>query len=302
MTKNPPRKTKRAPLKARKSTGRGRAASARGKKSQTRRAESSQLASGSVVKILAFLTIIPVAAVLGYGAFKSIHGAVSTGLQSGLGEAMEKSGFAVKRIRIEGLDAAREQDILAALHAVRGRSIFEFDCAAARARLTSMDRIADAQVRRLLPGIIQVHITERKPLAIWQHDGALTLVDASGHAVAPATPQDLEKYPHVVGLGANLHAAAFLDVLARFPNIESRVRAAVRVGDRRWNLQLDNGIEVFLPEMGLENALKELLRLEKENKVFAREVESIDMRLKDRLILKVPSGSTEIRPGPSRNT
>src|SRR5262249_24458461 len=147
-------------------------------------------------------------------------------------------GFSLDQVAISGRQSASEAEILTALGATRGRPIFTFDCEAARTRLLQNDRFAEVEVRRLLPGTIKVDLIERKPLAIWQHDGKLTLVDASGHAIAPVDSSELDKYPHVVGIGAEAHAAALLDALTRFPALESRVRAAVGVGDRRWNLQL----------------------------------------------------------------
>jgi len=255
---------------------------------------------GPITRTLSLLLLIPVIGATGYGFIESGHMARTLDLlRTKLEIASADLGFALKSIAITGRQSASEAEILTALAAERGRSIFAFDCAAARARLLQDDRFAEAEVRRLLPGTIAVEVTERKPLAIWQHDGKLTLVDASGHAIAPVGASELDKYPHVVGIGAEAHAATLLDTLTRFPQIESRVRAAVRVGDRRWNLQLSNGIEVWLPADGIETALTELIRLDKEQGLLTREIEAIDMRFKDRWIVRVPAGSSEIHPGPS---
>lgn len=284
-----------------KKTGRG---SAKGKgKGRSSRAAARPAPGprfGPLTRTLSLLLLVPVIGAAGYG---FIEGGHLTRAMQALGTKLETAsadlGFALKSVAITGRQSASEAEILTALGAERGRSIFAFDCAAARARLLQNDRFAEAEVRRLLPGTIAVDLTERKPLAIWQHDGKLTLVDASGHAIAPVGSSELDKYPHVVGIGASEHAAALLDLLTRFPQIESRVRAAVRVGDRRWNLQLSNGIEVWLPTDGIETALTELIRLDKEQGVLTREIEAIDMRFKDRWIVRVPAGSSEIHPGPS---
>jgi cell division protein FtsQ len=282
-----------------KGKGRGKSGSRGGGRAAARQG----LTFGPVARIFSGLLLLPVIGAAGYGVIAGGHVArASDALAARIEGGLADLGFAVRAIAITGRQATPESDILTALGAMRGSSIFAFDCEAARARLLQMDRIADVEVRRLLPGTIAVDLIERKPLAIWQHEGQLTLVDASGHAIAPVPPVDLDKYPHVVGIGAEVHAAALLDVLARFPQVESRVRAAVRVGDRRWNLQLSNGIEVWLPAEGIETALSELIKLDKEQGVLAREIEAIDMRFKDRWIVRVPQGSSEIHAGPSRNT
>jgi cell division protein FtsQ len=257
----------------------------------------------AVIRFLSIAIVLPVAVALGFAIFKgNALGKIGAAMGTQLENASTKAGFALIRITVNGRRETPERDVIKALGVVRGRSIFAFDCEAARQRLLAIDRIADADVRRLLPGTIRVDLIERKPLAIWQHDGKLTLVDATGHTIDDVSLDQLNKFPHVVGEGAERNAAALLDVLDRFPNIESRVRAAVRVGDRRWNLQLSNGIEVWLPADGVETALGELVRLDHEQNVLTREIETIDMRFKDRWILRVPTGATEIHPGPSRNT
>jgi cell division protein FtsQ len=274
-----------------------------GKKSGKAPAKKAGPGRETVIRFLSFVLIVPIACALAFGFLKGGKGdRLADAAGTGLEDAVAKTGFALTRIVVTGRQETPERDIAKALGAVRGRSIFAFDCAAARQRLLQIDRIADVNVRRLLPGTIRVEITERKPLAIWQHDNKLTLVDAGGHVIADVDAGALDKYPHVVGIGAERNAASLLDVLDRFPNIESRVRAAVRVGDRRWNLELSNGIEVWLPADGIEAALTELIRLDHDQNVLTREIESIDMRFKDRWILRVPAGTTEIRPGPSRNT
>jgi cell division protein FtsQ len=279
-----------------------------GKKGKSKSTPKSAPKGGGVnraatIRLLSFVIVLPLACALVFGFLKGGNAdRLAAAMGAKIEDATAKAGFALTQIVVTGRQETPERDIAKALGAVRGRSIFAFDCEAARGRLLQIDRIADADVRRLLPGTVHVVITERKPLAIWQHDGKLTLVDSSGHVIADVDSGQLDKFPHVVGAGAERNAAALLDVLDRFPNIESRVRAAVRVGDRRWNLELSNGIEVQLPADGIEAALGELIRLDHEQNVLSREIESIDMRFKDRWILRVPEGSTEIRPGPSRNT
>jgi cell division protein FtsQ len=275
----------------------------RGRSARGGRARAPSPRFGAVARLLSLLLLIPIAGAVIYGVIAGGHLArAGSALGARLDSISGELGFGIKQVAIKGRNAASAKAILAVVNAEQGRSIFAFDCGAARLRLLQMDRIAVAEVRRLLPDRIEVDLVERKPLAIWQNEGKLTLVDASGHPIAPVDAADLDKYPHVVGIGADVHAAALLDLLGRFPQLESRVRAAIRVGDRRWNLQLSNGIEVWLPAEGVETALNDLIKLDKEQGILAREIEAIDMRFKDRWIVRLPAGSSEIRPGPSRNT
>ena len=65
-----------------------------------------------------------------------------------------------------------------------------------------------------------------------------------------------------------------------------KVRAAVRVSGRRWTLTLANGIDVQLPEDDPAGAWVRLAEYERQHKVLARDVEVLDLRLPDRLIVR----------------
>lgn len=215
--------------------------------------------------------------------------------------ATARAGFALSRVVVSGRHQTRREAILAALDLKLGQSLLMIDCDAARARLLKLDWVSDAEVQRILPGTLYIDVVERRPLAVWQHDGRLMLIDEQGHTIERVSAQDLASFPHVVGRGAENHAADLFTALARFPMLESRVRAAVRVGDRRWNLALDNGITIALPAENMETALSDVIKLDREFALLSRDVTTIDLRFKDRWIIRVPPGAKP-SPGTSRET
>jgi cell division protein FtsQ len=166
----------------------------------------------------------------------------------------------------------------------------------ARARLEALPWVKSAAVRRVWPNRIHVHIVERRPVALWQLEGAVAVVDSAGEPIAGEDPARFAQLPLVVGKGAERSVGALLALIATQPNLKSRVKAAVRVGERRWNLRLANGVEVRLPEEGAEAALAELVRLDREENVLARDIKAIDLRFPDRFIVKLPPGSPLISP------
>jgi cell division protein FtsQ len=62
--------------------------------------------------------------------------------------------------------------------------------------------------------------------------------------------------------------------------------ALVRVGERRWNLQLKNGITIMLPEGHEAAALARLGTLQTDQALLDRPLVFIDMRLPDRLAVR----------------
>lgn len=212
------------------------------------------------------------------------------------------AGFALSRVIVSGRHQTSREAILDALKVKLGQSLLMIDCQDLRARLLKLDWVSDARVHRVLPGTLYVEVVERRPLAVWQHDGKLMLIDQQGRPIESVSARDLTRYPHVVGAGAQTRAADLFHLLDRFPGLESRVRAAVRVGDRRWNLALENGITVALPAENMETALSDLVKLDREFALLSRNVTMIDLRFKDRWIIRAPGDGAKIAAGASRET
>ena len=71
-------------------------------------------------------------------------------------------------------------------------------------------------------------------------------------------------------------------------DLKRRVNAAVRVGDRRWNIRMDNGVYVRLPENDALEAWRRFARLERKHKLLKQDLLSIDLRIPDQLIVRDP--------------
>jgi cell division protein FtsQ len=221
--------------------------------------------------------------------------------------ASASAGLVVQEIFVEGRGETPGPQVLAALDLKRGSPILAFDPAAAKAELEQLPWIKEASVERRLPDTVRVRLTERQPLALWQRQGKLALIDRDGVEIKGADPAKFTSLPMVVGDDAPKHAAPLLALLATEPDIERRVTAAVRVGGRRWNLRLDAGdgvtVDVQLPETNAGAAWSRLAELERKNKLLDRSVSVIDLRIPDRLIVRAVR---EVPPAPpargGRNT
>jgi len=197
-----------------------------------------------------------------------------------------EAGLRVEEVLVVGRDETDKDELLRALGTGRGAPILAFDVEEARLRVESLPWIRTASVERLLPDTILLTVEERKPLALWQQDGKFALIDYEGTVI---TRTDFERFGNlmvVVGEDAPQHAAALLEMLGSQPELMKHVRAAVRVGGRRWNLRLVEGIDVRLPEQGAATAWFRLAEYDREHKVLARDVDVVDLRVPDRLIVR----------------
>lgn len=204
--------------------------------------------------------------------------------------AAADSGFAVRDILVDGRRRTSPDALRRALRLERGAPILAFDAQAARRRLEALPWIRQASVERQLPDVVHLRLVERRPLAIWQHDGVFTLIDTGGVPIPLARFDAFRGLVVVVGADAPAEAPALFRVLAREPALADRVQAAVRIGGRRWSLHLKGGLTVHLPEDDPAGAWKRLARLDKQYGLLARALVTIDLRYSDRVILRPAKG------------
>ena len=141
-------------------------------------------------------------------------------------------------------------------------------------------------------------LTERRPFAIWQNQGKYVLIDREGHLVTDEEVAKFRDLPLIVGPGAPEAAQVLLDALTDRPALQTRVVAAMRISERRWNLRMKNGTDILLPEGHEVAALDRLLVLQQETALLDRPMQWIDMRLGDRLVLR-PLAVTSDKPEPA---
>ncbi len=210
----------------------------------------------------------------------------TSAVQTAFVETTMKAGLSVRDVLVEGRSETTRGQLLQAIGVRNGDPILPIDTRAARKRLIALGWVADATVERRLPDTIFVRLYERTAMAIWQRKGTFVLVDRTGTEIGT---QNLEQYAHlkvIVGKNAPRHAPALLDMLATAPPLMKRVRAAVWVGGRRWNLRLDDGIDIRLPEENPQTAWTRLATLERDRQLLKQDIIAIDLRIPNRLVVR----------------
>jgi cell division protein FtsQ len=239
----------------------------------------------------------PVALVAGIGAGAILSGWSPARTSAAMLSATGALGLTVDDIEVVGRTTTDTATILAALGAHAGTPILAVDPVHAKEQLEALPWVRSAAIERRLPGTIFVRLVERTPLAVWQHDGKQELIDRDGTVIPVGDLSRFAKLPTVVGGDQARHGAAdLIDLLASEPDLAARVTAAILVGDRRWNLRIDNAIEVMLPEDDAASAWAKLAKLERANRLLQRDVQTVDMRLPDRLVMRVNDPVKETIP------
>ena len=215
---------------------------------------------------------------------------------------MAALGLTVGQVTVEGRVSTPRADLLKAAGLRLGEPILLVDIETARRRIERLGWVKTAHVSRRLPGRIHIRIRERVPFARWQRLGKTVLIDSEGVTITGQGLGTYRRLPRVVGDGAATAAAAFLAVLAEEKRLFRLVRTATLVRQRRWDVGLKGGVTVRLPETDVAAAWRRLARLDAKERILQRDLVGIDLRLPDRLVLRLPPGVARHRRDPGEET
>ena len=215
-------------------------------------------------------------------------GAVNRGMDAIAADA----GFGISSVHLAGNRRTPPASILAALGFEPGQSIFGADVHAARARLMQLEWVAAADVSRRYPDSISVSIVEKRPFALWQAADGLHVIERSSKPIAFARAEDYPHLPVFIG-DAPQGGAELTTAIARHRAVFARVKAMQRISGRRWNLILDDGVVVKLPEDGWRQQLDALEHLIVDKSVLERDIVEIDLRSPDNYFFVLRSGEQQ---------
>jgi cell division protein FtsQ len=245
------------------------------------------------------------AAVLGLGLAVALSSWVMAGGFRGALEGVHQrlvawsgqTGLVVGKVVVEGRRWTPPEALRRQLDIRLGTPLLAVDTAAARDRLETLAWVERASVARLLPDAVQIRLLERQPLALWQRDGRFEVIDRAGAVIEGGLHDHPDEYGHLrvlVGDGAPQEAASLFALLSTEPALSSRVVAATRVGERRWNVHLDHDVEVWLPERDVLGAWRMLAHKARDDALLERAVTVIDLRLlPERLRLRLDPAALE---------
>lgn len=201
-------------------------------------------------------------------------------------------GWEVRHVELTG---AREQDRLAIYAAALNgpsNAMLDTDLDDVRARLKALPWVADASVQRHLPDTLVIDVTERKPVALWQHNRQLAAIDLSGRVLTRARLERWNDLPILIGPSANMRAREALELLAVTP-LGRDVMAATLVGGRRWDLRFRSGEVLALPDRPgqARSALVTFARLDGQGpqRLIGGGFTRFDLRLPGRMIVAGPA-------------
>ena len=214
--------------------------------------------------------------------------ALATSLADMRASVAQRPEFLVRMMAIDGASPALADAIRAVAAVALPQSSFDLDLAMMRARIVTLDAVAEADLRVNPGGVLHVDITERVPALVWRTPEALELLDASGKRVARVLARaDRADLPLIAGDGADQMAPEALRLLAAAQPLLPRLRGLVRIGARRWDLVLDRDQRILLPPENPVRALERIIALDQAQDLLARDIVAIDLRNQARPVLRL---------------
>ena len=202
--------------------------------------------------------------------------------------------FMVRLLALEGASASVEDDIREIFPYDLPASSFDIDLDLVRDLVAGLPAVADADLRIRRGGGLTVRVNERQPVAVWRTRDGFGVVDRQGYAVADLASRDARPdLPLIAGEGGDADVPGALDILSAAAPLGNRVLGLVRIGERRWDVVLDRGQRILLPEQEPVRALERVIVLGEVQDMLERDVAAIDMRLPGRATVRMNAHAVE---------
>ncbi|HKL04728.1 MAG TPA: cell division protein FtsQ/DivIB [Roseovarius sp.] len=202
--------------------------------------------------------------------------------------------FMVSLLAVEGASTGIEEDIREIFPYDLPASSFDLDLEHVQEMVEGLPAVAKASLRIRQGGVLLAKVTERDPVAVWRNFDGLGVVDAEGVVVDELVSRAARpELPLIVGQGADQAVPEALDILRAAAPLQARLRGLVRMGERRWDVVLDRGQRILLPEANPVRALERVIVLDEVQEALARDVVAIDMRLAERPTLRMSENAIQ---------
>ena len=207
---------------------------------------------------------------------------------------VERPEFMIKVASVDGASDELAHEIREIMPLNFPVSYFDLDIKYLHKVLNDIPAVASAAIKVTVSGVLQIDISERIPAFIWRKDDVISVIDEKGEFIRLATSRlDYPELPLVIGEAANLSIADISSLMEDNQYFLDQVRAFVRVGERRWDLVLDNNLRIMLPQAEFLAAFDRLMLMSESGSLFSNQLSSIDMRLVERPTVRVGAASVD---------
>ena len=201
---------------------------------------------------------------------------------------VERPEFMIKVASIDGSSDELANEIREILPLDFPVSYFDLDIKYLHKVVNEIPAVASAAIKISVGGVLQINVTEKSPAFIWRKDNVMSVIDETGSFIRIANSRvDYPKLPLVVGEAANLVVSEISSLMQANEYFKDHVRAFIRVGERRWDLILENNVRIMLPQREFLAAFDRLMLMNEAGSLLSGRLSNIDMRLVVRPTVRV---------------
>lgn len=197
------------------------------------------------------------------------------------------AGLTVERVIIEGELHTPEAEIYEASAVTIGEPLLATDINAIKDQVEQLTWVKTATITRRLPDGVLINVQEHMPSALWQLDNKLWVLSDEGVRITDMGLETFADLPMISGTGADQELESLLNAVTQNIELFNRVETASWIGGRRWDLILKNGIKIMLPEDGISEAWSNLIEFERNEKLLAKNILSVDFRIVDKTSVRL---------------
>ena len=207
---------------------------------------------------------------------------------------VERPEFMIRVASVDGASDELAHEIREIMPLDFPTSYFDLDIKYLHKILNDIPAVASAAIKVTVSGVLQIDISERTPAFIWRKDDVISVIDEKGKFIRlTGSRLDYPELPLVIGEAANLSIADISGLMEDNQYFLDQVRAFVRVGERRWDLVLDNNLRIMLPQTEFLAAFDRLMLMNHTGSLFSNQLSTIDMRLVERPTVRVGAVSVD---------
>jgi cell division protein FtsQ len=202
--------------------------------------------------------------------------------------------FLINLIKIDGVKHRVSNEIRTVMNLDLPISSYDLDLENIKNKVQLMSTVETANMF-IADNIIHVEIRERKPSIIWQNNNNFEILDANGISISSVNSRDKHlNLPLIAGQGANKHVKQALFIYHYNLIFSDQLIGLVRVGNRRWNMDLINNRKVMLPSEGINKALKKMIELNSIHEFSFKNFNVLDLRNINRVIIRKNNEPTQM--------
>ena len=207
---------------------------------------------------------------------------------------VERPEFMIKVASMDGSSDELANEIREILPLDFPVSYFDLDIKYLHKVVNEIPAVASAAIKISVGGVLQINVTEKSPAFIWRKDNVMSVFDETGSFIRIANSRvDYPKLPLVVGEAANLVVSEISSLMQANEYFRDHVRAFIRVGERRWDLILENNVRIMLPQREFLAAFDRLMLMDEAGSLLSGRLSNIDMRLVVRPTVRVDTVSVD---------